>query len=220
MKNNLTILKEKTGLPLNEAQEMERSRIAADLHDGLGQKLSAISYLIQNIAQQNAQVEKINELQELIDETIDESRNISHSLMPGVLKDFGLIAALREMIKNNNKIKGTKLLFNHYGSNKKIPPELEKALFRICQEALSNILKHSNAENATFQLFMTEDYITLTIEDDGIGFNPGTLNSQENNGIGILSIKERVNSFDGLLTINSNPRKGTEIIIEIPNSVA
>jgi len=107
--------------------------------------------------------------------------------------------------------------FNAFDFDERIDQKLEKALFRISQEALNNIIKHSKAKNAIFQLFKADDLITLTIEDDGIGFDPENLNEQ-NKGIGLLSIKERVYSFNGTLTMNSRINEGTELIIEIPQS--
>jgi PAS domain S-box-containing protein len=207
--------KKKNLVDINEAQEIERTRIAADLHDGLGQKLSVISYSIQNIAEGKWDKEKINYIQRLVDEAINETRTISHSLIPGVLKDFGLVAALIDLMEGYNENSEINLGFYHYDFDERIEPKLEKVLFRICQEALNNIIKHSEAKKATFQLFKSEDLITLTIEDDGKGFDPEKV-KMISKGIGLMSIRERVYSFNGSLIINARENYGTELIIEIP----
>lgn len=212
----LVEIRRKNSIAINEAQEIERSRIAADLHDGLGQKLTAISYSLQDISGQCLNKEKVKYLYELVDEVISETRNISHSLMPSILKDFGLLVALEELIERTNKTIEPELKFYHYDFNERINPKLEKAIYRICQEGLTNVLKHAKAKNVTFQLFKLENMLTLMIEDDGVGFNKEKIKETKNDGIGLISIQERVNLFNGTFTINSNKNSGTELIIEIP----
>jgi len=110
-----------------------------------------------------------------------------------------------------------KFTFNSYDFNDRIDPKLEKALYRICQESLNNIVKHAKAKNANYQLFRALGSITLVIDDDGIGFDQKLHESGKlNTGIGLISIQERVASFDGTFSIESQPGKGTEIIVEIP----
>ena len=208
-------IKRKNLIEINEAQELERTRIASDLHDGLGQKLSAISYSLQNLGIKSDAHQKIEHVQNLVDKAIDETRTISHSLMPGVLMDFGLIAGLKDLVDGLNKIENIVFEFNHYDFEERIEPKLEKALFRISQEALNNIVKHSKAKNATIQLFKSIELITLTIDDDGVGFDPKIVESNER-GIGLYSIRERVFSFNGTLTLDSVENKGTQLIVEIP----
>ena len=136
--------------------------------------------------------------------------------MPGVLKDFGLCAALKELISSTNDLQKTDFSFNHFDFDERIDPTIEKMLYRISQEAVNNVLKHAKADKATIQLFRSTGLITLTIEDDGVGFDPSAEEFGEQDGIGLVSIKERIASYKGELTINTGHGQGTEMIIEIP----
>lgn len=205
-------------IAINEAQEEERMRIAIDIHDGLGQMLSAISFSIQeaNETESDDSCPK-SKIQKQIDLAIQEAKSLAHNLIPILLKDFGLIAALRNLIDKANNLHETKFIFNAYDFKERIDPKLEKAIFRICQESLNNIVKHAQAKNATFQLFKTIELVTLVVEDDGVGFNiKDTMGSEKKSGIGLISIRERTTSFGGTFTIHSEINKGTELIIEIP----
>lgn len=206
-------------IAVNEAQEAERAAIASDIHDGLGQKLSAVSFSIQNIGEKCSQPEKIQYLQNLVDEAVEESRMISHSLMPRTLNDFGLITALENLIENTRKSSKINIEFTYYDFNDRINPKIEKTLYRICQEAINNILKHADAKNGVFQLFRNQNLITLMIEDDGKGFNTKKTDLKSSGGIGLFSIRERVKLFRGSFIINSAPKQGTELIVEIPLNV-
>jgi PAS domain S-box-containing protein len=209
-------------IAINEAQEEERMRIATDLHDGLGQVLTAISYAVQELAPtdkyKNSQAnEPVLKIQEQIDKAIRETKNLAHNLIPIVLKDFGLIVAIENLIDRANELHTTKFRFDAFDFNERIDPKREKVLYRICQESLNNIIKHAQARNAYYQIFWQDCSVVLVIEDDGIGFD---VESQEytakSKGIGLISMRERVLAFDGNFTINSETGKGTEIIVEIP----
>lgn len=205
-------------IAINEAQEAERLRIATDLHDGLGQMLSAISFAIQdiNIVERENDNSIIN-IQNQINAAIKEAKNISYNLIPIVLKDFGLIAAIDNMVSKANELYKTNFRFNSYDFLDRIDPKLEKAIYRICQESLTNIVKHAYAKNANFQLFRAQGFIVLVMDDDGKGFDIKRYESGiEKTGIGLISIQERVASFDGTFSIDSQTEKGTELIIEIP----
>ena len=128
-----------------------------------------------------------------------------------------MIVAIENLIRKANELYDTKFQFNAFDFNERIDPKLEKALYRICQESVNNIIKHARAKNAMFQILRQNQTIVLVIEDDGGGFDPEFKGKDTNNaGIGLISMKERVVAFDGTLTINSSPDFGTEIIIEIP----
>ena len=205
-------------IAINEVQEEERIRIATDLHDGLGQMLSAISFSIQDLNRTDSNNDdSILQIQNQIDAAIREAKNIAYNLIPIVLKDFGLVVAIDNMVNRANELYETKFRFNSYDFIDRIDPKLEKALYRICQESLTNIVKHAKAKNANFQLFRTQGFIILVIDDDGIGFDTKTYESGLiDSGIGLISIKERVTSFGGTFSIDSQPKKGTELMIEIP----
>ena len=149
--------------------------------------------------------------------TISESKNIAHNLIPIALKDFGLLIAVKNLIDQANQRSEIKFTFDAFNYTTRINEKLEKAVFRIFQEAINNIIKHSKAKNANFQVNKYADVLVITIEDDGIGFelNKKTA-SKQLNGIGLIGMRERIMAFDGEFTINTNPGAGTEILIEIP----
>lgn len=205
-------------IAINEAQEEERMRIAIDIHDGLGQMLSAISYSIQEANETgNGNICPRDKVLKQIDLAIQEAKNLAHNLIPILLKDFGLVAALQNMFDKANNLYETNFIFNAYDFTERIDPKLEKAIFRICQESLNNIVKHARADKATFELFKTIELITLVVEDDGVGFNiKDSGGNEKKSGIGLISIRERATGFGGTFTIHSEINKGTELIIEIP----
>lgn len=215
------IRKEKL-IDIYDAQEEERIRIATDLHDSLGQMLTAISYAVQELyhddGSSNTSVSNgALKIQQQIDLAIKEAKNIAYDLIPIVLKDFGLIVAISNLISRANETYDTKFRFDAFDFNERIDPKLEKALYRICQETVNNIVKHADAENATYQIFWQDCSIVLVIEDDGVGFDTGAQDKKEkDSGIGLISIRERVHAFNGTFTINSETGQGTEIIVEIP----
>lgn len=217
------IRNEKT-IAINEAQEEERLRIAIELHDGLGQQLTAISYFIQNYFSEyeNGDLKyqtNIGLLQKLLDDTIVETKDISHDLIPIALKDFGLKAAIIRLLDQATNRSDINFQFNAFNFEKRIDVKLEKSLYRICQEAVNNTLKHSKAKNSDFQIVMHDNLLSLVIEDDGVGFDLAktkTMKTNNKGGIGLISMKERVMAFNGSFTVNSEINKGTEILIEIP----
>lgn len=208
-------------IDINEAQEEERIRVATDLHDGLGQMLTAISYSIQefhNISDLHKDDKEnlINKIQGQINSAIKESKNLAHNLIPIILKDFGLVVAIKDLIDRANEIYDIRISFNAFDYNDRINAKLEKALYRICQESLNNIIKHSKASNVNYQIFKQDQQIVLVIDDDGIGFDIKLYEENINKGIGLISMRDRVQAFGGDISIDSQQGKGTEILIEIP----
>lgn len=205
-------------MAINEAQENERLRIATDIHDGLGQMLTGISYAIQELeCGDSAETQVIEKLQKQVNNTIQEAKSIAHNLTPIMIKDLGLVAAIQNLVNRTNQLNDIEVVFNAYDFEKRIDPKLEKGIYRITQEALNNILKHSGASTATIQLFRDAGEIVLVVEDDGTGFEVGDLMQKgQSTGIGLISMKERVYAFDGVFTINSRQGEGTEIMVELP----
>lgn len=205
-------------IAIHEAQELERLRISRDLHDGLGQLLTGISYSVQHINEEGSiDREFAKRLEEQVNAAIQEARNIAQNLTPIVLRDFGLVAAIENLVQRTNQLNKTKLSFRSYSFTERIDEKLEKAIFRICQEAVNNLMKHAEAQNSTIELYRVEDMIVLVVEDDGKGFDTKNLGEElDGSGLGLISMQERVNAFDGELAINSNIGTGTEIIVELP----
>lgn len=211
-------LRKERMIAIHEAQELERLRISRDLHDGLGQLLTGISYSVQKIQEEHT-IDKgfVERLQKQVNTAIQETKSIAKNLAPNVLKDFGLIAAIENLVQRTNLLNRTPFIFNSYSFTERIDTKLEKAIFRICQEAVNNIIKHSGATEATIELYMVENMIVLVVEDDGKGFDIEKLNQkEETKGFGLISMRERVHAFDGDFAIHSNASNGTEIVIEIP----
>lgn len=205
----------KSLVALINAQEDERKRVAKDLHDGIGQQISAISLnfqvlvrkLIKEYPELNEEMEKIKHL---ILDTSHEIRAVSHQMMPRALTHFGLVDALEDMIDTNFKNSNIVCRFNHQNMRERLAQEIEIGLYRVTQELVSNIIKHSQAKVADIQLYRTNSTCVLCVSDDGIGMVPNTTT-----GIGITNITSRVNSLKGDLKVNSNPGTGTEVTIKI-----
>lgn len=217
IENKINQIRKEQSIAINEAQERERLRIASDLHDGLGQILTSVSFSLQKLDSEYKESileykKELSHAMEQIDTAISESKRISHNLIPLALKDFGLSPAITNLVNNVNRQGSIRFSFDTFNFEERIDPRLEKALYRICQEAINNIIKHSSAAAAFIQLIRHEKSIVLVVEDNGIGFNP----EEKIKGIGLASIRERVATFGGSLNLQSDENKGTELIIEVP----
>ena len=191
-------------------QEEERKRIAEALHNGLGQLLYAAKL---NLDRNTKHVAENNILlKELLDEAIRESRTLSFELMPRILEDFGLETAISELISRLNKL-GLKLDYQTAGMHR-LNPSFEIAVYRISQELLNNIIKHSKATEATLSITLKGRKLTLIATDNGVGFNQEEVLKQPK-GIGLTSILNRVKLLNGTLEISSTPQVGTSIKIEL-----
>ncbi len=212
-------------IAINEAQEKERLEIASELHDGLGQILTGISFSIENnligkYSEDGEYKNSVLKIQDQLNSAIMEAKSIAYNLIPIAIRDFGLVAAVDNLVQQINSSEKININFKVYNYQERIDERLEKALYRIIQEALNNIIKHAEAVSVNIQLVKYEDTLTLVVEDDGKGFNYEELvKNPEGLGIGLISMKERVSAFDGVFTLSSAIDKGTEILIEIPCEV-
>ncbi len=200
-----------------ETEDRERSRFAKELHDSLGQILTAASINfdiakkgIENLP--DDQQEKFRAGLRFLKEAIDESRNIAHNLMPQSISDFGYVLTIESLLDNLGQ--GTNIQFTFYNNLNKtrLSEEIELSLYRVTQEAINNILKHSKATQVTIQLIKHQDSLILTIEDNGKGFNK----LEHIASFGLNSMKNRAQAHSGVLDIDSHPGKGTSITLEIP----
>jgi len=199
-------------------EDKERSRISKELHDSVGQTLSAISLHLDSLANvqglPDQEVSKIANIEKLVDEAITESRYISHNLMPPALSDLGYTFAIENLLTSLEGVSVTKFSFQSNESTVVVAKEIEFALFRITQEAINNIIKYAEADEATIQYLVFDDLISLSIEDDGVGFDVKVAN--KNHNFGLSSMNNRAESLGGELTIDATHGKGTSIHVSIP----
>jgi len=202
---------------LIENQERERKRIAAELHDSLGQDLLLIknqaNLLLKNEAKFNQ--ERLLQINSVAAEAISNIRQIAFDLHPYQLDSLGLTDCIRHMIKKMGASTEIRFSYRIDKINGLLPKEYEINVYRIAQEILNNILKHSKAKNARIEIRRSERFIKMIITDDGVGFDYGRV-KETAKGIGFSDIKERVEILNGKLKIKSNSATGTEITIQIP----
>jgi len=203
-----------------EAEENERKRIAGDLHDGVGQLMSAakmnLSAIENEIPFANDDQRKVYEkAQVLVDESCKEVRSVSHNMMPNALLKSGLASAVREFL---NQIDGKVIKVDLYteGLNERIDANIETVLYRVIQESVNNVIKHSKANHLDISLIKDEDGIAATIEDNGNGFDTSDKNKFD--GIGLKNIQTRIEYLKGTVEWNSSVGKGTLVAIHVPLS--
>jgi two-component system, NarL family, sensor kinase len=203
-----------------EGQEGERKRIAQDLHDRLGSMLSMVKLHFKSV-EENIQVIREDNLvmyskaNNLLDEACEEVRKIANDLNSGVLNKFGLIPALnnlKESIEATGQLKIVVLDFGFDGNRLEYSVEIN--IYRIIQELVCNVLKHSKATEVSLQLLKKEKRLNIVVEDNGIGFNINQIKNKK--GMGLKNIESRVNSLNGELNIDSGKGAGTTITIDIP----
>ncbi len=201
-----------------EGQENERSRMAKDLHDGLGGLLSSVKLHFNNIRTENKNLKQSADFQkalELLDTTSSEARKIAHNLMPEALNRFGLIDALRDFCNNISNSATLSIDFQSYNMNERLTEAKEIMIYRIVQELVNNIVKHAKASEAIVQLMCNNKMLYLTVEDNGRGFDPEKIKM---NSAGMSNIRSRVDFLNGSLDIDSSPGKGTTVSINIQMS--
>jgi Signal transduction histidine kinase len=200
---------------LIDGQEMERQRLSRDLHDSLGQSLLAVKIKLEQA--KNANMERsqqiIDQTRELLKDTIQEIRNISNDLMPPVLEAFGLEMGLKNLCRDTAANTGINISFTTDHILGTIDKHTQIYLYRISQEAINNITKHSAATEATIKISSNQSAIFLDIADNGKGFDLGNVDINAN---GIMNIKQRVELLKGELNLNSALGMGTKINIKIP----
>ena len=205
------------------AQEEERRRVARELHDELGQELSGAALSIENARRAFARdsqtaMELLEQAQKTITEATDRMYELILGLRPSVLDDLGLVAALRTQCQRTLGPAGIAFELDADGLSDRLPLEIETVLFRVFQEALTNIQRHSRAENVTLRLSRDPDAVEGEIRDDGVGFDPMhfSIASGNEQGLGLLGMRERVEQCQGSIEIESEPHAGTRIRVLLP----
>ena len=222
IQKNLTLMKEQEISAINamvEGQEKERKRVAEDLHDNLGSVIATLKLHFDNL-RINRREKKIDQetlfdkTEGLIDEAYKKVRSIAHAKNSGVIANQGLLVAIQMMAEKISSANTIKIEVIDYGLEKPIENSLEISIFRIIQELTTNIIKHAKASEATINISQDQEDIAILIEDNGIGMDSSQIDSTK--GMGLYSIKTRVEHLEGSFTIDSTPSKGTTVIINVP----
>lgn len=201
-----------------QAQEKERKRISRELHDGIGQSLYGIliqTDILKTIIHQENLQKHVEKLQSMIQQTIEDVRNLSAELRPATLDDHGFIITLKNFIRDISNRFAMQINFTVKGNNERLDASIETALYRIAQEALINAAKYSCAERVDVLIDMerNEGEVYLSVTDFGKGFE---INSKNGKGVGIYSMEERAHILGGKFHIESILGKGTKLEVTIP----
>lgn len=203
------------------AQEDERKRISRELHDETGQSLTSLLVGLKIVDKSPSLEEarkRVSELQELTSRTLEEVHKLSVELRPTLLDDLGLIAALRSYSKDFSQKHGVKISFHATGFEERVPPLVEVAVYRVVQEALTNIAKYASARNVTLTLERDGKTLHAEVADDGVGFDPERLLAQKRkeNRLGLLGMQERVSLLGGQFHLHAAEGAGCRIRFDLP----
>lgn len=202
-----------------EAEEKERRRIAQDLHDGVGQLLSAAKLNLSNLdsklsVQTEEQKLAMQNALSLVDDSVKEVRAVSHNMMPNTLIKLGLASAVREFITKLGNAPTLKVDLEIVGLDTRLDNQVETVLYRVIQEIVNNIIKHAKASQISMQLIRHETELNVMIEDNGVGFDTAKLDNFE--GIGLKGIQTRIEFLNGSVHFDSVIGRGTTVIIDVP----
>ncbi|NJD01865.1 MAG: sensor histidine kinase [Ruminiclostridium sp.] len=212
------------GLKIIKAQEDERQRVARDIHDGPAQLMSNVvlkAEICERMIDMDLEKarEELQSLKKTVRESLQDVRKIIYNLRPMSLDDLGLVPTLQRYIMTFQEDTGISVSFKTRGAPDDVKPVISLTVFRIVQEAISNIKKHAGAKSVSINLEFSEKCLELYIYDDGSGFDTGKLNVRTgdmSSGFGLLGMKERVELLGGVFNINSELDKGTRLNIAIP----
>lgn len=201
-----------------KGEEQERTRLAKDLHDGLGGMLSGIKFSFQtmkgNLVMTPENQQAFERSMDMIDGSIKEMRRVAHNMMPEALVKFGLSTALKDFCNEINQSGVLHISYQSIGmENAEIDQTIAVNIYRIIQELINNTLKHAAARNAIVQISKKDGAFSITVEDDGKGFDPQLL--KESKGIGWTNIQSRVDYLKGTIDIQSEPGKGVSVHVEV-----
>jgi signal transduction histidine kinase len=207
---------------LIDAQEDERKRIARELHDDYNQRLAMLAIDLEQVAEgnENGGIETRRYLRQLskhASDLADDMHSLSHQLHSSTLKNLGLVAGVKSFCKEFEEQQGIKVNFTHENVPPDVPEDLALCLFRVTQEALRNVKKHSGANRAEVHLEWLDGKLRLMVSDPGMGFNPD--NRAAERGIGVQSMEERLRALGGSFEVRSRPTNGTRISASLPLKV-
>jgi two-component system sensor histidine kinase UhpB len=196
---------------LFEVQEEERRRLARDLHDDVGQALTALKIQLESRG-------RIEDCVDTVQHTLERVRQLSLSLRPPQLDDLGLAAALRSHLDRQARVAGLQAHFEADDAPQHVAPDTETACFRVAQEAINNVLRHARARNLWLRLFATSGRLALSVRDDGHGFDLETVRSRAARGasLGLVGMEERMALAGGAFELRSAPGQGTVLLATFP----
>ena len=193
-----------------DGETQERTRLARDLHDGLGSMLTGVKHNLlemkKGVALEFVNVERFDKALGLLDRSVQEMRRVAHHLMPDSLSRFGLKPAVSDFCHDLPTV-----TFTYYGDESRLDPKLEVMVYRTIHELVNNALKHAGADKIMVQIMQQPNRIAFTVQDDGCGFD----SSAETEGMGLQNIRTRVASYNGMLDVNSKAGEGTEVNVEL-----
>jgi len=197
-------------------QEVERRRLARELHDETGQALTSILLGLRAVDEadkKEAITSAVADLRELVVATLQDVRRLAVQLRPKALDDFGLVPALERLAETFSESSGISVELEARLGDERMPADVETTVYRIVQEALTNIVKHAEATSVSILLVRRDTSIAAVVEDNGRGFEPSTVTSDS---LGLDGMRERVKLHEGRLTVETAPGSGTTIRIEVP----
>ena len=199
-----------------EAQELERRRLSHELHDETGQALTSILLGLKTLEDAKGQGDlsaAVGQLRELVVATLQDVRRLAVELRPKALDDFGLAPALERLTETFAEQTGIAVELESRLPETRLPSEVETVLYRVVQEALTNVVKHARAERVSILLRERDGRVAAVIEDDGRGFSP---EAETGEGLGLVGMRERVALVDGRLDVESAAGSGTTIVVDVP----
>ncbi|MBT4512611.1 MAG: PAS domain-containing protein [Chloroflexi bacterium] len=199
-----------------EVQEFERRHIARELHDQVGQALTGLKFCLEIAVHESAEKRKesFSEAQTIIDDLMTRVRTMSLDLRPSMLDDLGLLPALLAHFKRYTAQTGIQVVFQHQGIQERLSPKVETEVYRIVQEALTNVARHARVPEVTVHILAQSGLVALKIKDEGIGFDP-TLKTASGQTSGLIGMRERAVLLGGGFTLHSVPGEGTELVVEL-----
>lgn len=214
------------GLKIILAQEEERKRIAREIHDGPAQSLANIVLRTEIAERMLIKQEFVMVQEELVDlkgqvrSGLEEIRKIIFNLRPMALDDLGLVPTLRKFTQDFEEKTKIHTVFELIGKETRMPSAMEAAIYRLVQEAFTNALKHASASHVMLEINYQPQHISLVIQDNGVGFNSDLIeqDATRNAHFGLVGMRERIELIEGRMDIDSNPGRGTKIIIDIPTT--
>jgi signal transduction histidine kinase len=201
------------------AHEEERKRIARELHDDTAQAITSILVrlrLLEHSAEREEVLRNVEELRELTSGALDSVRRMAMDLRPASLDDLGLAPALQSYAEKFSQSTPVAVSLEVEGIGRRLPRDVELVLYRVFQEALTNVSRHASAKTALVQLARRRNEVTLVIQDDGEGFDQDELSPTHGTGLGLFGMRERLTLVRGVVEVESKKGKGTKIVARVP----